>query len=300
MSYVPQADTQAVPFTVEQFVLMGRYPYLSPFSPVGRADREAVREAMALTGTAAFADRLLGTLSGGERQKVYIAAALAQGAPIMLLDEPTTFLDYHHQDEIRELLARTAATTGRTTVSVTHDVNRAALESDRIVALRDGRVVFDGRPEEIMRPDVLQRIYATPFLLVAHPETGLPMIVPRAASRGVVMSRAWILPILLLLAGAVLAAAPFVGMTNVPLSALWGKADDPTVVDILWKIRIPARADGVSGRRGPGHQRHGVPGDVPQPAGHAVHARRLQRRVAGLGGRHPPGRCLHAGWASRP
>jgi iron complex transport system ATP-binding protein len=182
MSYVPQADTQAVAFTVEQFVLMGRYPYLSPFSPVGRSDREAVREAMAQTGTSAFADRLLGTLSGGERQKVYLAAALAQGAPIMLLDEPTTFLDYHHQDEIAGLLAHTAATTDRTTVSVSHDVNRAALASDRIVALRDGRVVFDGRPEEIMRPDELRRIYASPFLLVAHPETGLPMIVPRAAS----------------------------------------------------------------------------------------------------------------------
>jgi iron complex transport system ATP-binding protein len=184
MSYVPQADAQVVAFTVEQFVLMGRYPYLSPFSPVGRSDREAVREAMSLTGTAALADRLLGTLSGGERQKVYLAAALAQGAPIMLLDEPTTFLDYHHQDEIRELLAHTAATTDRTMVSVTHDVNRAALESDRIVALCDGRVVFDGRPEQIMRPDELRRIYASPFLLVAHPETGLPMIVPRATSRG--------------------------------------------------------------------------------------------------------------------
>ena len=181
MSYVPQADTQAVAFTVEQFVLMGRYPYLSPFSPVSRLDREAAREAMALTGTAAFADRLLGTLSGGERQKVYLAAALAQGAPIMLLDEPTTFLDYHHQDEIGELLAHTATTTDRTTILVTHDVNRAALVSDRIIALRDGRVVFDGRPEEIMRPDELGRIYASPFLLVAHPQTGLPMIVPRAA-----------------------------------------------------------------------------------------------------------------------
>jgi iron complex transport system ATP-binding protein len=182
MSYVPQADAQAVAFTVEQFVLMGRYPYLSPFSPIGRSDREAVREAMSLTGTAALADRLLGTLSGGERQKVYLAAALAQGAPIMLLDEPTTFLDYHHQDEIGELLARTAAITRRTTISVTHDVNRAALGSDRIVALRDGRVVFDGPPHDIMRPDELQRIYGSPFLLVAHPQTGLPMIVPRAVS----------------------------------------------------------------------------------------------------------------------
>lgn len=183
MSYVPQADAHTVPFTVEQFVLMGRYPYLSPFSPVSSADRMAVREAMRLTGTAIFGDRMMETLSGGERQKVYLAAALAQGAAIMLLDEPTAFLDYHHQEEIRELLARTNADASRTTVSVTHDVNRAALESDRIVAMREGRVVFDGLPREIMRPEVLRGIYGSSFLLVAHPETGLPMIVPHASSR---------------------------------------------------------------------------------------------------------------------
>ena len=182
VSYVPQADAHAIPFTVEQFVLMGRYPYLSPFSPVGPSDRQAVHQAMTLTGTEAFADRMLDTLSGGERQKVFIAAALAQNARIMLLDEPTTFLDYHHQEEIRRLLAQTGADDNLTTVSVTHDVNRAALESDRIVALREGRVVFDGRPDEIMKPDVLERIYASPFLLVEHPRTGLPMIVPHASN----------------------------------------------------------------------------------------------------------------------
>lgn len=181
ISYVPQADAAPAPFTVEQFVLMGRYPYLSPFSPIRGDDRRAVRQAMDETGTAEFADRLLETLSGGERQKVFIAAALAQGAPVMLLDEPTAFLDYHHQEEIRQVLARARADARRTIVSVTHDVNRAALESDRIVALRNGRVVFDGLPDEIMRHDVLERVYGTPFVLVAHPETGLPMIVPHTA-----------------------------------------------------------------------------------------------------------------------
>ena len=182
ISYVPQADGRGFPFTVEQFVLMGRYPYLSPFSPVGREDRQAVREVLKLTGTAQFAQRLLDTLSGGERQKVYIAAALAQGADVLLLDEPTTFLDYRHQVEIETLLARANRLSGVTVVAVTHDVNHAALQSDRIVALRDGSVAFCGRPEEVMNPDVLERVYGTSFLLVSHPRAPLPMIVPRVPS----------------------------------------------------------------------------------------------------------------------
>jgi len=182
MSYVPQADGRVFPFTVEQFVLMGRYPYLSPFSSVSPEDRQMVGEALEQTGTTEFADRQLDTLSGGERQKVYIAAALAQGAGILLLDEPTTFLDYRHQAEIRDLLVRANRKSNVTIVSVTHDVNIAALESDRIVALREGEVVFCGPPSEIMAPDVLRRIYGTGLLLVDHPCAGLPVIVPRVPS----------------------------------------------------------------------------------------------------------------------
>ncbi|OHB70595.1 MAG: ABC transporter ATP-binding protein, partial [Planctomycetes bacterium RBG_13_63_9] len=132
ISYVPQADGRVFPFPVEQFVLMGRYPYLTPFSAVSKEDRAVVRRAMQQTGTSEFADRLLGTLSGGERQKVFIAAALAQEAQILLLDEPTTFLDYRHQAEIIELLARINRSAGVTVLAVTHDVNQAALQSDRI------------------------------------------------------------------------------------------------------------------------------------------------------------------------
>lgn len=183
LSYVPQADGRVFPFTVEQFVLMGRYPYLSPFTSVSKSDREAVCNALAVTHTAEFADRLLDTLSGGERQKVYIAAALAQGADVLLLDEPTTFLDYRHQAEIRDLLARVHAA-GTTIVTVTHDANRAALDSDRIVALREGTVVFRGAPAELMTAGVLERIYGTKLLLVDHPGTALPVIVPSTAAEG--------------------------------------------------------------------------------------------------------------------
>jgi len=178
ISYVPQADGRVIPFSVRQFVLMGRYPYLSPFSSTDKEGRRAVDEALERTGTAEFADRRLDTLSGGERQKVYIAAALAQGSDILLLDEPTTFLDYRHQAEIRDLLSRVNRESKVTIVCVTHDLNRAVLDSDRIVALVAGRVLFTGRPDEIMKTEVLETLFRTPFVLTSHPGTAIPMIVP--------------------------------------------------------------------------------------------------------------------------
>jgi len=179
ISYVPQADGRLPPFTVEEFVLLGRYPYLSPFTTIRPEDRQAARQAMEATQVADLADRLLETLSGGERQKVFLAAALAQGADVLLLDEPTTFLDYHHQAEIRALLRRLNAA-GRTILTVTHDVNPAALDSHRILALREGRIVFYGPPGQLMQPDILRHIYGTELALVVHPITGQMIIVPDA------------------------------------------------------------------------------------------------------------------------
>ncbi len=183
VAYVPQADSRMIPFSVEQFLLMCRYPHLSPFSPVSKKDRQAVSEAMSRTNTLEFAGRRISTLSGGERQKVYIAAALAQGAHIWLLDEPTTFLDYYRQNEIMALMASVNKEIGVTILAVTHDLNHAVLETDRVVALKEGRVVFNGPPAEIMKAEVLERIYDTPLLLVEHPRKKIPMIVP-GTSRG--------------------------------------------------------------------------------------------------------------------
>jgi iron complex transport system ATP-binding protein len=183
VSYVPQADGRVIPFSVRQFVLMGRYPYLNPFSSIDPDGYRAVHEALELTGSAEFSDRRLDTLSGGERQKVYIAAALAQRSDILLLDEPTTFLDYRHQSEIRDLLTRVNRDSGVTIVCVTHDLNRAALDSDRIVALRAGSVLFRGTPAEIMNADLLQDLFQTPFLLTKHPQAVLPVIVPSVSSK---------------------------------------------------------------------------------------------------------------------
>ncbi|MEN6452510.1 MAG: ABC transporter ATP-binding protein [Thermoguttaceae bacterium] len=176
---VPQADSRANPFTAEEFLLMCRYPYMSPFSTIRPQDRKVVREALVGTGTTAFAHRRLDTLSSGERQKIYVAAALAQGAHIWLLDEPTTFLDYHSQADILSLVALANKEFDVTVVAVTHDLNHAVLESDRIIALREGELAFYGTPDLMMKPDTLERVYGFSPLLVEHPRAGLPMVVPR-------------------------------------------------------------------------------------------------------------------------
>lgn len=183
MSYVPQAEGRGAEFTVYEFILMGRYPHLSPFSLIGARDREAVDRALEWTATGAFSDRPLDSLSGGERQKVLIAAALAQEARILLLDEPTTFLDYKHQSEIETILWKVKRERGTTLVLVTHDINTAAMLGDRILALRAGETVFLGPPEKAMRDEVLRAIYGKPFLFATHPETGLPVVVPEGVAR---------------------------------------------------------------------------------------------------------------------
>lgn len=178
VGYVPQSDGRSLPFTVEEFVRMSRYPYLGPFAAGGPDDDRAVEEALELTGTARLSGRFIDTLSGGERQTVLIAAALAQESRILLLDEPTAFLDPRHVADIHRILFRINRERGVTVAAVTHDINGAALLSDRIGILKDGVVTFTGAPREVMRGEVLSPVYGKPFIFVAHPETGLPLIVP--------------------------------------------------------------------------------------------------------------------------
>jgi len=182
VGYVPQADGRTFPFTVREFVMMGRYPHLSPFSSTTPEDEAAVAGAMEMTGCGAFADRQLDTLSGGERQGAFVAAALAQGASLLLLDEPTTFLDPLHEANISRVLRRVNREGGVTVVAVTHDVNAAALRSDRVVALKGGAVVFAGTGAELMTDEALELIYDKRFLMVDHPDADMPVTVPDAAA----------------------------------------------------------------------------------------------------------------------
>jgi len=164
VSYVPQTHDIEFPLSVFEFVMMGRYPYLSPLSPADKEDEAAVERAMQLTGVTQFRDRTLRTLSGGERQKVYIAAALAQETPVMLLDEPATFLDWKHQAEIMQLLKQINCERGVTIVAVNHDLNSAAHWSDRIIAMKSGTVFAENVPEYMISPAALKALFETDFI----------------------------------------------------------------------------------------------------------------------------------------
>ncbi len=176
LSYVPQAEGRALPFTAFEFVLMGRYPHLSPFTSVSGEDKIIVEETMQMAGVLKFRDRRLSTLSGGERQMVFIAAAIAQGADILLLDEPASFLDYKHQADVMQLLARLHNERNITVVSVSHDINAAIAASNRIVALKNGAVCFAGTPAETAQPEILESIYETSFDCIPSPRAPLPYV----------------------------------------------------------------------------------------------------------------------------
>ena len=177
IAYVPQSRPLQVPLSVEQLVLLGRYPYLSPFRLAPQAsDFEAVSRAMELAGVSELRDRLIGDLSGGERQSAYIAAALAQEAEVLILDEPTTHLDPHHQREIATLVSRLNREEQLSVVLATHDLNFAGLLADRIVALQEGRIQALGRPDELLRADRLAEIFDAPFTVVRGGDRPLTML----------------------------------------------------------------------------------------------------------------------------
>jgi iron complex transport system ATP-binding protein len=157
MALVPQMVRLEFPFTGEQVVFMGRTPYCNGLfeSP---ADREAVRRAMELTDAAPFAQRPFQALSGGERQRIVLAGALAQEPAVLLLDEPTTFLDLKHQIQTYGLLRRLARE-GMAVIAVTHDLNLASSYANRIVVLSHGRVAADGTPDEVIRGDLLREVF---------------------------------------------------------------------------------------------------------------------------------------------
>ena len=179
IAYVPQSRPLQVPLSVEQLVLLGRYPYLSPFRWAPRdADFVAVSRAMDLAGVSELRQRRLEELSGGERQSAYIAAALAQEAEVLILDEPTTHLDPRHQRQIASLVWKLNRDEGLGVVLATHDLNFAAMLAHRVVALLEGQVAGDGPPGELLRPEKLTELFQAPFTVVregARPVTLLEM-----------------------------------------------------------------------------------------------------------------------------
>lgn len=167
VAYVPQVRPAYVPLTVEQLVLLGRFPYLRRWGLApGTDDWAAVEKALRTVGLEAIRDQRIDRLSGGERQAAYIAAALAQGGGLLVLDEPTAHLDPRHQREVAELLARLVAEEGRAVVAATHDLQLASLIGGRIIALKDGRVEIEGTVESVLSADSLEQLFEAPFNLV--------------------------------------------------------------------------------------------------------------------------------------
>ena len=167
-----------ITYTVGEFLEMARYPWRDAFSPPGSADRSAVAEALELAGVSAYVRRRMDTLSGGERQNVLIASALAQGSSLLLLDEPTTYLDYRHQQETLSLVRRINQERGVAVLAVTHDINFALHVADRVIALQDGSVFWEGKPTELLEKDRLELIFGVPFRLFHAPGEPVPYVAP--------------------------------------------------------------------------------------------------------------------------
>jgi iron complex transport system ATP-binding protein len=180
IAVVPQETQSTFDFSVMDMVLMGRYPHLGPFELEGAADQTIAREALTATGTAGLEARAFATLSGGEKQRVIVASALAQASEMLLLDEPTAALDLRYQIEIAALLRRLNAERGTTMIVSTHDLNLAASLCDHIVLLESGRVLADGATKETLTAENIRRLYDVDADVQFHPRAGHLTVVPIA------------------------------------------------------------------------------------------------------------------------
>lgn len=182
VALVPQEFAETFPFTVAETVLMGRYPHRRTtwwslgFDGDTDGDVAWAQQAMEDADVAALAGRMVSDLSGGERQRVMIARALAQNPAILLLDEPTAFLDLSHQAEMGALILRLVRDRQLTVVLVSHDLNVASGLCHRMLLLREGRMVRMGKPAEVIRPDVLRAVYGCDVIVDEHPHAAVPRV----------------------------------------------------------------------------------------------------------------------------
>ncbi|MBZ5638939.1 MAG: ABC transporter ATP-binding protein [Acidobacteriia bacterium] len=180
VAVVPQESRPAFDFTAREVVRMGRAPHLGLLGLEGRHDNEVVDEAMRRTAVSGLSERPFLGLSGGERQRVILARALAQEPKLLLLDEPTAFLDLRHRLLLYDLLTRLNRETGLTLLIASHDLNLAGRFADRIVLLQSGAVAADGPPHEVLTPLNLRLVYGVRAEVRIDPATGRPLVVPIA------------------------------------------------------------------------------------------------------------------------
>jgi ferric hydroxamate transport system ATP-binding protein len=172
LAYLPQRTPAAPGMLVKELVALGRYPWHGALGRFGETDRQKVEEAIELTGIGTFSDRMVDSLSGGERQRVWLAMLVAQDATCLLLDEPISALDIGHQLEVLSLTHDLCRQKGISIVTVLHDINMAARFCDEIVALRAGRMIAHGTPDDIMTTEELARIYDVRMEVIAQPSNG--------------------------------------------------------------------------------------------------------------------------------
>lgn len=176
LGFVAQDFKSAFDFSAHEIVLMGRYPYLSPFSNESETDRNMIQTAMEETKVWDFRERPFFELSGGERQRVVLASALAQEPQILLLDEPTTALDIKHQMRFYEILQTLQQEKGLTVITATHDINLAARFCHRLVVMKEGKIFADAPPEEIIDKALMESVYEVAVEVIPHPHSGKPLL----------------------------------------------------------------------------------------------------------------------------
>ncbi|MFE9566766.1 ABC transporter ATP-binding protein [Streptomyces sp. NPDC006487] len=191
LGLLPQSSIAPDGITVSDLVSRGRYPHQGLLRQWSGEDERIVEESMASTGVAELADRAVDELSGGQRQRVWIAMALAQQTPLLLLDEPTTYLDIQHQIEVLNLCAELHEEQGRTLVAVLHDLNHAARYATHLIAMRDGKVVAEGPPAEVVTAELVERVFGLRCQVISDPETETPLVIPAArVARRLVVAQA--------------------------------------------------------------------------------------------------------------
>lgn len=180
LAYVPQLLNASVPFTVLDFVMMGRYAHEGGFGYRDEEGETIAQGALERVSMSEFSHRSIQTLSGGERQKVCIAAALAQQAPILILDEPSSHLDPRQREEVHLLLTKISKSDGLSVLTVTHDLNWVAMDYDYVFGMKGGSVVTEGTVSEVLTREGLYSLFGTDFTMVPHPDTESQMVIPAA------------------------------------------------------------------------------------------------------------------------
>lgn len=178
LGLLPQAPVSPEGITVRDLVRRGRIPHTSLWRQWSAEDEAALRAALAATDLTALADEPIDALSGGQRQRAWLALVIAQGTPLLLLDEPTTYLDIAHQIDVLELVRRLNRSEDRTVVMVLHDLNQACRFADHLVALREGQVVAAGDPAEIVTEELVRTVFELESRVVPDPVTNTPLVVP--------------------------------------------------------------------------------------------------------------------------